>query len=517
MSIIRKSIVIAGVFVAASVALSAQRQGGAAEQSKAVVLKGRAPVSTTLLKINLPRPTEADLPNGLHLMVLEDRRLPQVTFQLIILGAGGYYDPADTPGLASMTATMMREGTATKTTQQISEALDTMAASVGVGAGLSSTIASITGSSLTENFDATFGLAADILLTPTFPQEEFDRYKTRTRSNLAQQRSVPGFLANEMFSHVVYGDHPAARTSVTAEALDKTTRAALVSFHDTHYVPDHAVLAIAGDMSMADARKLVEAKLGAWKKAGTPDPTVTDPPALGPARVSFIARPNSVQSSLWVGTQAISRTSPDYDVVSVMNAVIGGGPTGRLFTDLREEKGYTYGAYSTVSALQYRGTWIASLDVRTEVTEPALRDLMAEIARMRDEAVPEKEFQDKKRGVVSSFALQLESPGAVLNNYITSRLYRLPADYWDQLPARIDAVTQAQVQTAAKKYLDPSRLQIVVVGEPSKVEASLKQFGTVDTYDTNGKKKSGVQGPESRGTIRSSVQSAKFEARNPGR
>jgi zinc protease len=487
----RKPAAVLAALLTAGAVLSADRQAAPPAQqsgSKAVVLKGRAPVSTTLLKVNLPRPAEVDLPNGLHLMVLEDHRLPQVTFQLIIRGAGGYYDPADTPGLASMTATMMREGTATKTTQQISEALETMAASVGVGAGLSSSTASVTGSSLTENFDATFGLATEILLAPTFPQEEFDRYKTRTRSALTQQRTSPGFLANEMFSHVVYGDHPAARASLTADAFDKTTRDALVAFHHAHYVPDYAVLAIAGDLSMADARKLVDAKLGAWKKAGVPDPTVADPPAIGPAKVLFIARPNSVQSSLLVGTQAISRTSPDYDVVSVMNAVIGGGPTGRLFTDLREEKGYTYGAYSSVSALQYRGAWSASMDVRTEVTEPALRDLMAEIARMRDEAVPEKEFQDKKRGVVAAFALQLESVSAVLNNYITSRLYHLPADYWERLPERIDAVTQAQVQAAAKKYLDPSRLQIVVVGEPSKVADSLKQFGTVETYDVNGKR-----------------------------
>ncbi len=490
MSITRQAlVVIPSVLVASAVAVAGgQGAPPQAQQNKAVVMKGRAPVSTTVLKLNLPRPVEADLPNGLHLMVLEDHKLPQVTFQLIIPGAGGYFDPPATPGLASMTATMMREGTATKNTQQIAEALETMAASLSVGAGMSSTVASMSGLSLTENFDATFSLAADILLTPSFPQEEFDRYKTRTRSGLTQQRSSSGFLANEMFSRVVYGNHPASRTSVTAEALDKVDRDALLAFHRAHYVPDHAILAIAGDMSMAEARKLAEAKLGAWKKAGTPDPVVSDPPPLGPAKVYFVARPNSVQSSLWVGTQAISRTSPDYDAVSVMNAVIGGGPTGRLFTDLREEKGYTYGAYSNLSALQYRGAWIASLDVRTEVTEPALRDLMAEIARMRDEAVPDKEFQDKKRGVVAAFALQLESPSAVLTNYVTSRLYKLPADYWDRLPERINGVTQAEVQAAAKKYLDPSRLQIVVVGEPTKIAESLKQFGTVETYDTNGKR-----------------------------
>jgi zinc protease len=480
--------VLAAVCAAGAVVSARQAAPPPAQQSKAVVMKGRAPVSTSLLKINLPRPAEADLANGMHLMVLEDHRLPQVTFQLIIPGAGGYFDPADAPGLASMTATMMREGTPTKNTQQISEALETMAASVGVLAGMSSAVASVTGSSLTDNFDATFALAADVLLTPTFPQEEFDRYKTRTRTGLTQQRSNPTFLANEMFARVIYGTHPGARVSVTADALDKTTRDALVAFHKAHYVPDHAVLAIAGDITLAQARKLADARLGAWKKAGTPDPILSDPPALGPSKVYFIARPSSVQSSLWVGTQGISRTSPDYDIVTVMNAVIGGGPTGRLFTDLREEKGYTYGAYSNISALQYRGAWTASMDVRTEVTEPALRDLIAEIARMRDEAVPAKEFADKKRGVVSSFALQLESPSTVLSNYITSRLYKLPADYWDKLPSRIDAVTQAEVQAASKKYLDPARLQIVVVGDASKIADSLKQFGTVETYDTNGKR-----------------------------
>ena len=262
-----------------------------------------------------------------------------------------------------------------------------------------------------------------------------------------------------------------------------------MAFHKAHYVPDHAVLAIAGDITMAQARKLADAKLGAWKKAGTPDPILNDPPALGPAKVYFIARPNSVQSSLWVGTQGISRTSPDYDIVTVMNAVIGGGPTGRLFTDLREEKGYTYGAYSNISALQYRGS-VDGVDGRADGGHRAGvarldRGNRADARRSRArEGVRRQEARRRRR----RSRLQLESPSAVLNNYITSWLYKLPADYWDKLPNRIDAVTQAEVQAAAKKYLDPARLQIVVVGDASKIADSLKQFGTVETYDTNGKR-----------------------------
>ncbi len=457
-----------------------------APQQGSVTMKGRAPVSTEILKVKLPRPAEVDLPNGVHLMLLEDHRVPLVTFQLQIPGAGGYFDPADQIGLAQMTATMMREGTAKQTTLQISEMLETKASTVTVSAGLSSLTATVSGSSLSENFGDTFALASDVLLRPSFPQEELDRYKTRTRTGLVQQRAQPGFLASERFSKLMYGTHPSGRASLTPEGIDRVTRDAMVNFHKTKYVPDHAVLAIAGDISMAQARKVIDAHLGGWAKAGVPAPQMAEPPAPPAGQAHLIDRPNSVQTTIWVGSPAISRTSPDYDIVTVMNAVIGGGPTGRLFTKLREEKGYTYGAYSNVSAAQFRGHWLASMDVRSEVTNDALTDLMAEIKAMREVSVPQKEFDDKRRGIIASFALTLESPQAVLGNHITRWIYKLPADYWDKLPDRIMAVTQAQVQDAAKKYLDPSKLQIVTVGEAAKIGDIVRKFGTVTVYDVNG-------------------------------
>ena len=348
--------------LAAAAWLGARDQ--APPQGGAVVMKGRAPVSTEMLKVKLPAPAEADLPNGVHLMVLEDRRVPQVSFQLVIPGAGGYFDPPELPGAAVMTAAMMREGTSSRTTVQIAEMLETNASTVNVSSGYGTPLATLSGSSLTDNFADTLALAADILLNPNFPQEELDRYRTRMRAPLVAQRSNPGFLASEMFNKVIFGTHPASRVALTTEALDTVTRDQLVAFHKTRYAPDHAVLAIAGDIAMADARKLADAHFASWKKMGTPRPAVEDPPALGPAKVTYVARPNSVQTSLWVGTQAIERTSPDYDIVQVMNAVVGGGPTGRLFVHLREQKGYTYGAYRNVSDLQYRGHWLATTDVR---------------------------------------------------------------------------------------------------------------------------------------------------------
>jgi predicted Zn-dependent peptidase len=472
----------------------AHAQGGqpAPPSSKAVVMKGRAPVNEKVLDVKLPKPIEGDLANGIHLIVLEDHRAPQVTFQLIVSGAGGYFDAPNSVGLASATAAMMREGTTALNTNQISEQLETMSANVGVSTGMTSLDANVTGSALTENLDKLFDLASDILLHPSFPEEELAKYKTRTKTSLNQNRSFPGFLAQELYQKVMYGDDPAGRLLMTPEQLDKVTRAAMVEFHKSKYVPDHAAIAFAGDISYARAKQLVESKLGGWKKSGTPMIAAKDPPAIGPAKVWLVDRPNAVQTNFIVGTQAIERTNPDYDVLDVMNSIVGGGPTGRLFVHLREEKGYTYGAYSGLNAGRYRGTWSAQTDVRSDVTEPALKDLLGELVAIRDTTVPAKELQDRKRSLVAGFALSLESPQQVLNYYVTSWIYKLPADYWDKYPQRVMGVTAAQVQAAARKYLDPARVQIVAVGDGKKVEEILRKFGKLEVYDTEGKKVMGV-------------------------
>jgi zinc protease len=452
-----------------------------------VVFKNKAPVNMDLLTIKLPRPQEADLPNGVHVMVLEDRRAPQVTIQLSMRGAGGYYDPADHAGLAQFTATNLREGTTTRSTTDIAEQLDRLSATLNVTAGMSGEDATISASSLTEHVDMVFDLLADVLLNPTFPEQEFARYKTQTRALLQQQRANPNFLAQERFSIVMAGDHPDGRIAPTLAVLDKTTRNDLVAFHRARYVPDHAVIAIAGDISMADAMKKIQARLATWKKTGAPAPTVTDAATLQKPGIFLVERANSVQTSLLVGVQGIRRTDPDFFALSVLNKVIGGGPTGRLFRHLREEKGYTYGAGSNIDAPRFRGVWVASTNVRTEVTEPALNDLLGELRQAREAPIPAREFADAKRSMIAAFALTLESPQALLNNAITRYRFNLPADYWDRYPERINAVTAADAQAMAKKYLDPSRLQIVAVGNAEGVARALRKLGPVEVYDAEGR------------------------------
>jgi predicted Zn-dependent peptidase len=456
--------------------------------TQGVVKKGKVPVSREILKVKLPKPAEVDLPNGLHLMVLEDHRLPQISFQIFVPGAGGFYDPADAPGLASFVAGVMREGTVSRTSEQISQQLEVMAASLAVTAGPASLEAAISGSCLSDQFEALIDITADVLLHPSFPEEELARYKQRTRAQLTQLRANPGFLAAEMFSRGIYGTHPGARLSPTITSLDHATRDALVAFHRAHYAPDHAGIAIAGDISMAEARKLIDTKLTGWNKSGVGAATASEPVALAGPKIYFIARPNSVQTNLIVGTQAIARTHADYDVLQVMNKVIGGGPTGRLFIHLREEKGYTYGASSSLSAPLYRGDWSASTSVRSEVTEPALRDLLAEVGLLRDQPVSDQELSDAKRSMIASFALSLESPVQLLNYYVTRWRYALPADYWDRYPERVSAVTAQQIQTAARTYLAVNRMQIIAVGDPARVVDTLRKLGDVESYDADGKR-----------------------------
>jgi len=471
----------------AAVSLAAQ---GPAEKppapAKPTQMKNLAPVNKEVLKITLPRAAESDLSNGAHLMVLEDHRVPSISFQILITGAGGYYDPPDLPGLADTTASLMDEGTATRTSEQIAQALDTMAATVTITASEGSQIATLSGSALSDQLDSVLELAADILLHPKFAEEELARYKTRTAAALDDQRSDPDFLANERYSKALYGTHPASSTGVTKESLAKITRDALVSFHKANYVPDYAIIAVSGDITPAEARTKFEAALKSWTKSGKTRPTVVDPQPSGSMKISLVNRPGSVQTNYLVGEPAINRASPEYDQMQVMNTILGGS-NGRLFRVLREEKGYTYGAYSGVHALRYRGDFRAGMNVRTEVTEVSLRDLLAEFAKMRDTLVPTEEFQDAQRSLTASFALSLENPSRVLDLYVLRQMYGFPVDYWDHYSDRIMAVTPVQVQAVAKKYLDPTRLQIVAVGDSAKIEEGLRKIAPVELFNDEGK------------------------------
>jgi predicted Zn-dependent peptidase len=420
-------------------------------------------------------------------LVLEDHRFPIVTTTLNISGAGPIFEPDDKPGLANITAQMLREGTKTRTSRQIAEEVDRIGATLFANSGYGSASASLGASGLSDNFDQWFGLLTDVLLNPAFPAEELTKLKARIKTQLIQQRTQPSFLADERFRRAVYGKHPAAVNSTTAEVVNSLTPEMLSAWHREHYVPQNAILGIAGDVKAPQVIAKLKEWLAGWKKTDYKESLPPNPTPATEGRIYLVDRPNSVQSTVTMGNIAIDRRHADYLPVVVMNGIVGGGASARLFLNLREEKGYTYGVYSGFTALKYPGPWSAGGDVRTEVTEGALTEFLKELNRIRDERVPVAELEEQKRSIVASFALSLESPATLLNYEITRKIYNLPADYWDTYPGKVMAVTAEDIQRVARQYINPLTQQVVIVGDASKIRPILEKFGTVALYNADGR------------------------------
>jgi predicted Zn-dependent peptidase len=467
--------------------ISGQEDSSRVPPSK-VERKNKAPVSSEPLHVRLPKPVEAKLANGLTVLILEDHRLPNVVTELHLRGAGTLFEPGNLAGLASATAQMLREGTHQRSSKQIAEELDRMGASVGAGSSFGSTETVFSASGLSENFAAWFSVALDILLHPSFPAAELNLLKERAKVQLRQQRASPRFLADERFNRAVFDGHPAAVVTATLESINALTPDVLNKWHRERYSPPDSILAVAGDVYPSELLPQLEKWLAEWRGARSSQGMPPNPVPAAPRKVYLVDRPNSVQTTLVVGNIAIDRRNEDFVPMVVMNHLLGGGPAGRLFLNLREEKGYTYGAYSSLTAVEYPGPWRAGADVRTEVTDGALMELFNEIRRIRDAKVSDAELAETKRSVVAGFALSLEQPARLLGFAVTRKIYDLPDDYWDNYPAKVAAVTVDDIQRVARKYLNPEAMQIVAVGDGRKVKPILEKFGTVEIYDSDGKR-----------------------------
>ena len=479
---------LASLLCAVPAAAQAQQPG----QDKTIPLskverKNKAPVSKEILHVKLPKPTETTLANGLTVLILEDHRFPTVSVTLNIAGAGALYEPANLPGLASGTAQVLREGTTTRDSKKMAEDVDKLGATLTAIAPFGSAATQINASGLSDNIDEWFPLLVDALENPTFPADELAKLKARIKVQVRQVRSIPQFLVAERFSRAVFGNHPAANIFPTEASIDAITPELMAKWHHERFVPQNSILGIAGDVNTAALLPKLKKWLGGWAKTDLKVELPPDPVPPTAMKIYLVDRPGSVQTDVAIGNIAIGRRDPAYPAMVVMNRVVGGGPAARLFMNLREEKGYTYGVYSTFSALEYPGPWQAGGNMRSEVTEGAMTEFFKEFRRIREEPVPAPELDDSIRSVVASFALSLEQPTTLLNYAITRKIYGFPADYWDTYPAKISAITAADVQRMARKYIDLDNIQVVAVGEAAKIKSVLEKFGPVEVYTIEGK------------------------------
>lgn len=444
-----------------------------------VQLKGKAPVNPQTLRVQLPKPQEAVLSNGLRVSLLEDHKVPTFSMQLWFNG-GGLADPPEKRGLAMVTSSLLREGTKHRASREIAEQLATLGASLSASAGPSTGESSVSITGLSDYVDGTIELAADVIRNPSFPSAELDKYRARFLSQLKLQRANPGFQAQEQFMRAVYGEHPGGLLVPTEAVIKSLTSADLAAFHAARYRPNNAFLIAYGDITLKDLVARLEKSFGDWQKADVGRVTLSPPKAPEKRRVLLVDRPGSVQTSLWMGAMGIERNNEDYFAVLVMNHILGGGPASRLFMNLREDKGYTYGIYSSFTGTTFPGVVVASTDVRTAVTDGALHELSLELKRIANEPVSAQELTNARRALIGRFALSLDAPSALMGNLATQKIYGLPADYWDTYPQRVEAITPADIQRVAKKYYDSGRLQLVAVGDAKELSKVLEKYGTVE-------------------------------------
>ena len=478
----------ASCLVLASVSLPAQEAPRAQQPADftGVELKNRAPVSSEILKVKFPRPAESRLKNGMELLVLEEHRSPTIQVQIAV-PASSLNDPEGSP-ISAATGTLMRLGTKTRDARAIAESL------AGLGAAISFSIgdryAYATASTLSENLDAVMALMADMLFNPSFPQDELDKWKNQQLSQLQQVRSIPDFLSTERIAKAMYPDDRRSFVMPTVDAVKGLTREMLIAHYERIFRPEGGRITVLGDTSARSITPKLEAMLAKWTGAGTKPPQLPMPGPLKGRTIMLVDRANSVQTAFYLGNRAFDRCSPDFIPAQVMNRVLGGGPASRLFRNIREAKGYTYGISSSFSASHYMNMFTLQTSVRTEVTGDALREMLKEFSDIRTRPVPASELENAKRALVASFALSTENQATALANATTLKEYPcLPADYWDTYPEKIAAVTAADVQRVAQKYVPVDDLVIVAVGDGAKIRSVLSEFGTIEEWDSEGRRR----------------------------
>ncbi|HET9597537.1 MAG TPA: pitrilysin family protein [Anaeromyxobacteraceae bacterium] len=446
---------------------AAQAQAkAAAEAERQVPVPGPAP------ELKVPPQRHFQLSNGLKVRLVEYHRLPIVALHLVV-DAGGVYDPAGKEGLASFTAGMMTEGTKTRSATKISDDLGFLGASLGAGAGFDS--ASLSGSSLTRNLDGLLDIFADVLVNPTFPQADFARVQDQRLVALVQQRDQPGAQAAKAFARLYWGDHPYGHWLMGTEAsLKKTTRADLARYHAARWKPKGSELVVVGDIGEGDLKPKLERALARWQGAVPPPARPAVAKAATLRTVLIQKRGPSPQAFVMMGMPGFQRSSPDYVPAEVAFQVLGGGTASRLFRNLREKEGYTYGIYARSEARKLGGTSFVVGSVKSDVTGKALQAILGEIAQLRDAPVPDAELAVARNGILLSLPGDFATAGGIAAKVAEEVVHGLPDDYWDDYAKQIEKVSPGDVQEVARKYLDPAKLTTVMVCDPAEVKPQLE-------------------------------------------
>ena len=434
----------------------------------------KVPPPGTTPVLHVPAWTKTQLSNGATLIVSERHSLPLVSFSITFVGGANQFEPVERRGVAAMTASMLTEGTKTRTGDQLSDALQLLGTNVFANVGAEE--GSINFVSTTKNFDSVLGILSDMMLNSVFPADALERLRGRTLVNLTQAKDQPVIVCAQVFARVLYGGaHPYGQRS-TETTVKAITRDDVVNFAKTYYQPGRAIITVVGDVTPGKVKSSVEKALAAWSKGGD-KPSFDYPklPELQPAKIYLVDKPGAAQSVVNIGLPGPPRNTPDYFALQVLNTILGGQFQSRLNANIREQKGYSYGVNSAFNYGKGPGAFRAGGSIFTDKTDAALIEFMKELKGIVGEKpITDEEIKTAKESLIQGLPQRFASVTAISGAITSLVVQGLPEDFYQTYAQNVSAVTKEDLARVAKRYIDLNHLAIVIVGDRSKVETALK-------------------------------------------
>lgn len=468
----------------AAVASKLQPPPLASRESPDAPFRGKLPGAAAQHEFKIPAVKRLRLRNGLSVILAESHKLPLVSVNLVVK-TGGSANPKDKAGLASLTANLLDEGTKKRTAKQIAAEIAQLGASLSTYATWDASAVAL--STMSENLERALPVWADVLLDPSFADDDFKRVVDNLQSSLAQRKDYPPVVANQVFARSLWGEgHPFAWPDTGTQAsLAGLGRADVKHFYDTYYAPNNAVLVISGDITEKQIHSAIEPLLAAWKAKKVPATKLVKVAAPEKASVVLVDKAGAPQSSIRVGLPGIERKNPDYYRALVTNQILG-GTFRRLTMNLRESKGWTYGIGSQFDARKQGGPWVISGELVAGHTTDAVEEIIKEIEKLRGEDVSDKELGEVKDEIIGAFPARFATADQLASQMAGLSVYDLPANELDTFVKKIAAVSKADVRKTAQKYFRPDNLLIVVVGDRAGNESALRRVAEVERRDLDG-------------------------------
>jgi zinc protease len=414
------------------------------------------------------------LPNGMQVIVVMHHEQPEVTMRILVR-AGGAYDPPGKRGTATLAASLLNQGTNTRSAPEIADTIDSIGGALGTGATSDSTSASVL--VMRDSFDVGMDLLADVVRRPVFAPEEIERQRAQAVSGLQVSLEDPDFIASVVLNRLIYGFHPYGfPDSGMPDTIGRITREDLREFHRRYFVPNNCILAIVGDVTAEEAMAAATRAFGDWQRQPVQPPALPEPPKPT-RRIIVVDKPDSVQTAVRIGQLGVPRKTTDYMDVDQAIRILGGEGSNRLYRVLRSERSLTYSASADMNTLLLAGDFIAETDTRSEATAEVVRVIVDEFTRLQRERTSDAELAGAQAYMTGSFPLTIETPGAIARQVVNVVFYDLPLDELRTYRQRANAVTPDDVLRVARTYIQPDRLSIVMVGNAEAFKDQLAKAG----------------------------------------